>query len=183
MSFLNSSYFWGTLRLPMLNARSEAVGISSQGTISTQEILLKEYIDTFEPEFLLKLLGDSLYENFMEGISKTSPEKIWVDLRDMIFRDSGIKNYPNPISPCANYVYVMIRRETKSLDMLKGNGMQQVSSVTHTNDNRKMVDAWNRMLRYVYEIYDFIDENEDYSQYKGDSYRRYDFGVMNDYGI
>lgn len=183
MTFLNASYFWGIMRLPRLKTSLEAVGTLSKATYVTQETTLEEYIETFEPEFLTKLLGMTLYENFIQGMKADAPLEMWVELRNKLFYSGEKQIQAYPKSPCTAYVYYMIKRLNKSLDTIKGNVKQHVSNSTDVNDNSKAVKAWNMMVEDVCDFYKWLSEHDEYKDYTGKQFCPYDFGKLNDYFI
>lgn len=66
--FIDSSYFKGIINIP-----TNLDGVSEQ---------LTDYIDRLEKKYLILALGQSLYYEFIAGLSEPSIDQKWLDLRD-----------------------------------------------------------------------------------------------------
>lgn len=179
MTFLDQSYFWGILRLPRLNVDGAAAGVPGRLATTTQEVLLEEYIATYEPEFLSLLLGGDLYAAMLQGLEAGDPDGIWEALKGQIFCTGNGK----PVSPAANYVYFQVKRLNKTADVVKGNVKPELSHARVSNDNARMVEAWNRMARWTVGFYRWLSAHGEYEEYAGDCFSPHVFGLVNDYYI
>ena len=75
-TFLTTDYFNGEIGIPNL------IDATDSGFIKTE---LNQFIAKFEPEFMKKLLGRSLYADFLAGISTVPLDDKWTSLYNQIF--------------------------------------------------------------------------------------------------
>ena len=75
-TFLTTDYFNGEISIPNL------IDATDSGFIKTE---LSQFIAKFEPEFMKKLIGKTLYADFLVGISATPPAAKWTALYNQIF--------------------------------------------------------------------------------------------------
>lgn len=179
MLFLDQTYFWGILRLPRLNVDGAAAGVPGRLATTTQEALLEEYIALYEPEFLTLLLGGELYAAMLQGLEAGDPDGIWEALKGQIFWTGNGK----PVSPAANYVYCKVKTLNKTADVVKGNVKPEVSHARVSNDNARIVEAWNRMDGMARAFYAWLAGHEEYEPYAGKCFKPHCFGLMNDFYI
>lgn len=107
--------------------------------------VISSFIEKYEPEYLCKLLGEELYKDFLDNPEKDE----WVSLNDMLVIGERI-------SPIANYVYFHLLRNSQSsvsLNGVKADGENLVSP------QRKMVSAWNDMVRMNRRLYTWLGKN------------------------
>ncbi len=159
--FLTDAYFQGDLYLPNLAVtKPGAVGIGRMVS-AVAESDLSYFIDKYEKEFLRRLLGDKLYDAFLEGIQGPDSER-WMSLKDRIYETSG----PYPMSPAANYVYFMIISHNVTATTMKGEVVPEQDYARNASSKQKLVDAWNEILPWARRIWCFINEHkDDYGQY------------------
>lgn len=69
MALINASFFQGNLIIAQLNQKAVTDSLTW-------------YIETYEPEFLVKVLGLELYEGFIAGLAAVSVDSKWLFIRD-----------------------------------------------------------------------------------------------------
>ncbi len=158
---LNASYFVGDLYLPNIRANGAASGVA--GVIdAVGNASLEYYIEKYEAEFLVRLLGRGLADAFREGLAEEPVRPEWAALRDRIYRTEG--RYP--YSPAAGYVYYWIMRNGATQTTRNGEVRAEQDYARIASPARKMVDAWNRMIPCVLDVRDFLEKNaETYRPY------------------
>lgn len=158
---LDASYFVGDLYLPNIRANSAAPGVA--GVLdAVGSASLDYYIEKYEAEFLVRLLGRDLADAFRAGLTEEPVRKEWRALRDKIYRKEG--RYP--YSPAAGYVYYWIMRDGATQTTRNGEVRAEQDYARIASPARKMVDAWNRMIPYVLDVRAYIEGHaEDYRPY------------------
>ena len=158
--FLTNAYFQGMIYLPNLATGQPRVGIG-QMLVAVAETSLNYFIQEYEREFLVRLLGIRLYDAFTSGMSGQDKEK-WERLRDTIFNATT----PFPTSPAANYVYFQLIRNGITTTTMKGEVTPEQDYAKNASPDNRLVMAWNAMLPMIRSIRQFIIDNKaDYGDY------------------
>lgn len=149
---IDSTYFVGELN------------IANTDTVPVQENL-QLFINKYEPKFLKMLLGNTLYNEYLIGITPVPvdpptdpvtfepiPQK-WLDLQDQL------RNITTKVSPIANYIYFFFVRDAVLYN--SGTGVQQAEGENSIRGNSqiKTVRAWNEINELSFEIYKFLKTN------------------------
>ncbi|GEM_PF-4909164 len=177
---IDLSYFKGDIKLTISEKKDfKQVGIGSM-LQSIGENNIEDYIQKFEAEYLTKLLGKMLYENFMDGLNAASPLQIWIDLKEALTRESTSK-----ISPIAYYVYCPLMDGGSTSTTTKGEKQAVADYTISVSTSAKVVNAWYWMTKYSMEFYEWLSENwEYYKDYSRYGYLRiHDFGLRNVFNI
>lgn len=109
---------------------------------------IESFIEQYEPEYLCKLLGEKLYEDFLDN----GDSALWEEFKGMLVTDNGITK----VSPIANYVYFFLVRngqDTATVNGVRKDGENLVSP------QRKMVWAWNDMVQRNRKLYKWLCMN------------------------
>lgn len=185
MALIDYSYFKGEVELPGLKATrkysdSEAVGME-QVMQTIGEKNFNYFINEYEPEFLIQLLGHTLYENFMEGLREVPVPEIWTSLKERLTHSETDK-----ISPIAYYVYQFTKESGRTKTTPSGEKRFNVSYTESVSDSDKMQRVTYRLNRIVKEFYCWLDENWVlYKPYANNqhSIRRFRPGISNVFGV
>lgn len=158
MVIIDETYFNNnTLELPIATGSS---GVASQ--ITEQKVArLTNAINVYEAEYLKRMLGDKLYDAFVEGLQSDPIDERWVILKSMFVDEV------NKVSPIANYVYAnylynyeLRVSHTANATLPKAENQMVVSNY------RLMVLALDDMVRMNKEIAGRLVENRaDYKEY------------------
>lgn len=178
--FLTIAYFQGDLYLPN-QIKSESVGHSSTSRQTIGENNLNWFIEKYETEFLIELLGYTLFQNFKTGIHAESPLKIWTDLRDYLYRESNGFYF----SPAANYVFFFVSRRGRTQTAVQGEIKGTMSYAEIAEDSDKLVKVWNDMCDMVSCFNcDFLSKRwDDYKGYSDGKHCKGKFIKINKFGI
>ena len=103
--FLTNAYFQSILYLPTLQIDRPAQVGMGQAIVAVAENSLDYYIQLYEREFLVRLLGVRLYNAFVDGLAGDDNGK-WEKLKEKIFDTSDTF----PVSPAANHVHYWLLR-------------------------------------------------------------------------
>jgi len=147
MSLIDNDYFVGDISLPNLDELPNS---------------FQDTLDRYEEEVLRKLLGNTLYNEFIAELAG-SPAQKWLDLRDgadftFEFEGHTITEHWNGlqnaelISLISYYTYYQFRYENLSTTTSINDVQGIAENSTKVNDTRKMVYAWNRGLALYGEI-------------------------------
>lgn len=112
------------------------------------------YISYYETEYLIKVLGKEVYEQFSEYLQseEKEPVKLWDDLKSILVGAMGGME----ISPIANYIYFFYARNHQS--DVTVNGVKKDNDVGElVSPIGKMVFAWNDMVRMNADLYKWLD--------------------------
>jgi len=147
MSIISQSYFSsGELTLPIDN-------ISVQG-----------YIDTHEPIILKKLLGYTLYAEFIAALDDTPAQK-WIDLRDgetYTDPDGYTQDYEGIQQIIADYVYFAITSDKESTATATGMMKSEKENSTSIAPINKQAWALNDLAERAFYLNGYIVKaNED----------------------
>ena len=170
--FLDKTYFQGDLYLPNLGIKDCTAsndGANPSGVElmiqSVGENTLDWFVEKYEREFLVRLLGKPLYDAFVAGMKEESQDDRWMKLKDVIYEKSGSFSF----SPAANYVFYWISRRGRTQTSINGEVRGEEDHVKIAWDADKLVKAWNDMLPMIDVVYDFIENNRaDYEDYLAD---------------
>lgn len=139
MEIIDTTYFIGKINLPQIG--------TSDGNEEVQS-----FIETYEPEFLQKLLGYDLWKAFSDGISGSGPyAQRWNDLLNGKEFTYGGRNYKwtgflNKPSSIAQYVYYQFQEYKAQSTTLVGDAAPKTANAQRVNPIPKMIDAWNAMV-------------------------------------
>ena len=175
---INRTYFVGEINIPNVD----------KAPVSE---LLDLYIQKYEIEYLVQVLGEALYKDFVTGARvKPMPVK-WERLlygheytkdnvlhrwdgliitgkRDSLtLEDDSItkteydESVDSPKSPIAHYVYYWFMRQQFTATSGIGEVTPQGENSTPSGPGFKMAHAWNQMINYTWSLYAFLDHFPD----------------------
>lgn len=161
---IDTTFFFGNVLIP----QNSDVAVAGS---------LQLFIDNKEPELLTMLLGYELYKAYAAGIVAGSPLQKWLDLRDgkeytnrqgyltkwrgLKFTDTASKK-----SLIANYVYCAWMENEISITTGTGEKVAANQNAVNVSSVQKVVRAWNEMVKWNWELIEFLLSNEsDYTEY------------------
>lgn len=130
---------------------------------SQQEVreVIDLYIESRQPELLIKLLGNDLYQEFITGLGQDPVEQKWVELKSLLI------NEDLKISMIANYVFVSILEDETTENTGIGVVKTEGENSSKASPVYKIVKSWNRMIDMICEFDKKIRESDfDYPNYK-----------------
>lgn len=111
---------------------------------------ISSFIERYEPEYLRKLLGEGLYNDFLVYEESEKTDDVWEEFKSRLVIEGFVKS-----SPIANYVYFHLVRSNQSTATINGvKGEENNVSPKH-----KMIYAWNDMVYMNRRLYDWMDRN------------------------
>lgn len=138
----------------------DEIQIAQRSQIDVQDSI-KYFIDKYEPEILIRLLGKQLYQDFVVGLGQSTVAQKWLTLKDWLF-NSTLKT-----SPVANYIYTKYQDFTETKSVGLGNGQSLSENVKVVTPVRNITRAWNEMCNQFQEVHEHIRENiDDYPDYR-----------------
>lgn len=157
MPTIDSTYFFGPLN------------IAQKATVASS---LSEFIAEHEDKLLTDLLGYELYKAYKVGIAVSTPEAKWTDLRDgkeyekrngIPSKWKGLKFTEGTAkkSLIANYVYWHWLENEASLTSGTGEKSAISENAVNVSPAGKMVNAWNQMVYWNWELVEFLLSNPD----------------------
>lgn len=105
------------------------------------------FIQRYEDEYLCKLLGEKLYNDFL---SDGEVSEKWVEFKKRLVKDDSAAK----VSPIANYVYFFMVRDNQSFATI--NGVKKDGDENLVSPRQKMVDAWNDMVSQNRRLYPWL---------------------------
>lgn len=154
MAQIDQTYFIRDIRLPVDQVATE----------------LTQYINSYEPEILIYILGYDLYKQYIAGIGAGSPQAKWTALRDgkeyeisgTYYKWRGFLN-ANKESLIANYVWYQF---TKSDYWQTGFRKLNTENAELINPRNQQAKVYNQMVDWIKEMDTFIINNSaDYPTY------------------
>lgn len=110
---------------------------------------IKSFIEWYEPEYLRKLLGEKLYNDFLVN----GESEQWEEFKKRIVVENSVVKY----SPIANYVYFHLVRNSQSTATI--NGVKKDGESNLVNPTAKLVSAWNDMVYKTRDLYTWLCKN------------------------
>lgn len=137
---IDTDYFKGQIDIPFDNFDDES--------------FQTDYIDVYEKEVLIKLLGYDLYTRFKAGLEEATVDQKWTDLKEGADYDvevSGIiykstwNGFVNDemISLIAYYIYYKWLEKNNEQLTGTGVGIANKENATDFDKNKKLVQSWN----------------------------------------
>lgn len=157
---IDKSYFVGHI----------AIGQRSQ--LAVQE-KLDFFIEKFEKELLLDVLGYDLYQDLLAGMQEIPIKQKWLDLLDggTFWRQgekrewAGLRN--KKISVIASYIYYRYMEDIISVATGVGQVQPKGENGNVVYSYRKQVRIWNEMIHYLEDMDYFLRQHIlDYPDYK-----------------
>jgi hypothetical protein len=167
MVLIDGTYFTGELSLPNLPTL-DAGGASDGVALALQTVgenNLDVFVDKYVREYLVLLFGGELTGVFLDEMEKSTPDGIWLDLKDQLLMEFG--SYKR--SPLANYVYYRVMRDACTKTTQAGEADPDFDNAENVGNGRKLMKAWNDMADMTVEVHKwFCHHAGDYEAYVGD---------------
>lgn len=123
--------------------------------------VVESYVDMYEPYLLSVFLGQSLYDDLLQGLQATVVEQRWLDLKEWL-ANSTLK-----ASPIANYVFSHLVYDEVTENTGIGIVSPQGENGTKATPVYKSVKAWNDMRIMLEFVHQKIRANiSNYPNYK-----------------
>lgn len=157
---------------------TQKLSLPQRGNSEGQD-LITDFIETYEEEYLKKVLGYDLWLAFSTGIagSPGGYDQRWIDLLEgkaftYLSKNYNWDGFETMIkTPIANYVYYKWTEDQASNNTLVGTAVQVVDNNSRVNAVSKMVDAWNRMVDMNKTLWMFLKSDPDvYPEWVDDCY-------------
>lgn len=104
---------------------------------------IDSFIEVYEPEYLCKLLGEELYNDFLVNWESEA----WNEFKVMLVKETALTK----TSPIANYVYFHLVRSNQTTATI--NGVKTDGDGNLVNPSERMVWAWNDMVNHNRKLY------------------------------
>lgn len=147
-NLIDTTYFINEISLPVDEISSE----------------LTSFITKYEKEILIKILGYDLYKAFTTALTGFDPAEKWGLLRDGCdYEISGITyNWPGLIntekeSLIAYYVFYQFSCNSSTFNSSIGGQIIKSENSVLTDNRRKQVFAYNKMVDMISQMNDFIN--------------------------
>lgn len=160
---IDSTYFFNRLNLPQTGNTEGLADVNA-------------FIEQYEPEYLLCVLGQSLGSVFMEAVEGSGEvtEQRWLDLlRGANYTYDGCAKswlgfQPLPTayaptrkySPIANYVFYKYVDERITDFVLVGNVASKTDNNRIVSATDRLVDTWNRLVDMNKTLYEYLKVNK-----------------------
>ena len=172
MAYLIDSTYFQSGRCAINNVEST----SWAGTSKSADIA--RYIATYEPEYLTKLLGRTLYDYVVAHPTEARIVTLIAKLRDET----------NNLSPIANYVYYMYMQQSQVLQTEGGDKETTPTGLSKMANLSRHVAVWNSMVTSTVSISEWLADNSatypEYNETSDDDLDPYDiFHNINVIGV
>lgn len=128
---IDATYFIGEINIPNVDQPAVLENVNL-------------FINKYEKKFLILLLGQSVYDDFINGLSENPIQNKWIDLRDKII------NSEDKESPMANFVYYWYMRNFATTSTGIGETKPNAENASIVSGVDKQVRAWNEMSDWVW---------------------------------
>ena len=143
MAYLIDSNYFTSGRCAINNVESTSwAGTSKAADMSS-------YIATYEPEYLTKLLGRTLYDYVVAHPTEARIVTLIAKLRDEI----------NNVSPIANYIYYMYIQQSQIIQTDGGDKEVTPGGLAPMANLSRHVAVWNSMVTSSVFISDWLADN------------------------
>lgn len=140
MTLIDSTYFHDRTFIPNLTG---TMGGTGEGGKAERIAKLNRYIEQYEKEYLLKLLGKTVYLEFKTWIDNQDETEKWVDLKAELL-DETLK-----LSPIANYVFVKLWEDTCTPRSGVGSTVSKSTETSIVLDpSYDIVKVWNEVVEW-----------------------------------
>lgn len=149
--------------------------ITSTGTPAAAiQASITAYITEYEPDFLLKLLGEDLYDVY----AATPLDAKWATLKTMLFNGTTKK------SVISNYVWTKYIKDIQIMGTAGGDKQSGDAGMIPTFNSQKFVEVWRSIRKSVTDIIDYMDLNTStFPEWDGGASARYYFDTVNTFDI
>lgn len=113
---------------------------------------LEWFIERYEPEYLCKLLGEELYNDFLANQEGEMSDK-WAEFKKLLVKDNALTK----TSPIANYVFFYFVRSNQSTATI--NGVKKDGDANIVSPQQKLIMAWNDMIDANRKLYAWLCKN------------------------
>ena len=147
MSIVTTSDFVGQITIAQIEQDNVAATV-------------QRYIDKYEPEYLEKVLGHTLYETYKVQIGLTPTNPLYTALRDGgVYTDwyGDQVKYAGIKEAIANYIYYHYIRDNATFTT--GSGEKTIEKGNAVSSVDKQVRAWNEMVRINKQLRAYIYAN------------------------
>jgi len=98
---------------------------------------INDLIDTVQPEILKEIMGEVLYDEFMEGLEETTIDPKWIAMRNEILNSTAKTSF------LTYFVYFEDRRMSSSMATEHGDVNIDVVNMQNAHDFAKNARIWN----------------------------------------
>lgn len=121
----------------------------------------------YEKDYLLKVLGKTLYDSFMAGLSADPIITKWATLKTKV----------TPALVCYIYYYYQENEITNTVGA--GEAKPAIKNAMLASANGKMVRAWNEMVNETCDLIEWLDDNV--ADYPHPDQYRCDYDILTEY--
>jgi len=144
MAVIDSSYFVGEISIPNT--------IGSDAVVTATLAKLNRLISIYEKDYLIKLLGQTLYDEFIAAL--LVPDA-WATALLNELRDDTLK-----LSPIAQYVYYFWLRDSVTYVTSNGQVEGKNENAVSSSPALRMSESYSRMVRTTEEVLEYIGDNQ-----------------------
>jgi hypothetical protein len=143
--FIDTTYFVGEILIPNLTGVSPVIA----GNVEEVTRFIKKY----EPDYLLNVLGEELYDALKTGLAANPIEAKWTVLKNKFI------NADIPASPIAGYVYFHVMRDRFTTTTALGEVENAAENSINALNSYKIASAYNEAVREGKKIRSWLSEN------------------------
>lgn len=139
---------------------------------------LNDFIDIYEDEYLNKMLGIKLKNQFLAGLEETTIEDKWTNLLEgyefeiggIIYKWNGFQS-SKKVSPIANYVFCHFVEQNQNLYTGIGTVIPNAENGNVITPQYRLSAVWSEMAKMNIELVNFLYE------FEGSDYPDWDFNL------
>lgn len=146
---IDGTYFIGPIAIEGMNFPTGASSITNDAN----KFYFESFMQKYEKEYLLRILGRNMYLDFIAYLSDPKEQiSKWYDLKNLLSKKGN--------SAVANYVF--FKYVKRSGISVQDSGVVEAMSEKTADINKVIIPAWNDMVEMNHEIYDFLKDKQEY---------------------
>jgi len=145
----------------------------NENGLPVDNIAIQSFIDKHEPKILRKILGYSLYKDFVAGLAEDIVLQKWLDLRDgkEYTYNENLEKYDGIYEIITDYVFFYISKSKQSESTDAGIKIANKMNMEGTSPREKQVFSYNEMVDLIVFLDEFIlaaneDTEDTYEDYE-----------------
>lgn len=112
-------------------------------------------IDAVQPRILKEIIGETLYEELMEGLAEATPDPKWTEMADKIRNETTLKSF------LTYFVYIEDRRMSSSIATQAGDFNPQLANMQRSQNMQKNALMWNTGVEQSNDFVLWLRDNMD----------------------
>lgn len=130
---------------------------------------INRHIVKYEPEFLEEVFGYEMATAFVAGLTEDPIPEKWANLKNgtTFTYNEVVYKWPGIEAAIACYIYYHIRRDDAINTTPSGDSTGKAENAKIISSGRKMIEAWNKMVKLNRVMWNFLYVNRETYDWNG----------------